>query len=164
MTSEKVGSDSINGREMIKWSLIKWSLIIFLYFLLGLVSLPLITGCTPSIQYQLGEGFYSDTLSKAQVDEAAMAGRVERLGRFSVSTSGCFNFNFTSEGTDRALIIPAVREKLQELHANSADKVGVRERFESWWDLLASFLLVPGLLGCSAYTITGDALLVHGGR
>jgi hypothetical protein len=147
---EKRGSESFNGREMIKWSLT--------------LVLSLITGCTPSMQYQLGEGFYSDTLSKAQVDEAVMAGRVERLGRFSVSTGGCFNFNFTSEGTDRALIIPAVREKLQELHANAADKVGVRERFESWWDLLASFLLVPGLLGCSAYTITGDALSVHGGR
>ena len=133
-------------------------------FLLGLVSLLLITGCTPSKQYWLGEGFYSDTLSKAQVEQAAAAGRVERLGRFSVSTGGCFNFNFTREGTDRALIIPALREKLEELHANAADKVGVRDRLESWSDIFISFLILPGLLGCSTYTITGDALLVYGGR
>ncbi len=56
------------------------------------------------------------------------------------------------------LIIPAIQRKLKEMGANVADNVVASEK---WYDFPLWFLLIPPVLGCSMWEISGQALLVE---
>jgi hypothetical protein len=60
--------------------------------------------------------------------------------------------------TDRRLIIPAVQRKLKEMGANVADAVVANEE---WYDVPLLVLILPPVLGCSFWEISGQALLVE---
>lgn len=113
-------------------------------------------GCAPSLSYRLGQGFYSDSYKKSDVQAAASVGRLRNLGPFATTAGGCGNYS--EESADRKIIIPAVQAKLRELGANVADRVVAKE---AWYDSFMDFLTVPTLLGCSYWTISGQALLVE---
>jgi hypothetical protein len=114
--------------------------------------------CVPSFQYRLGQGFYSANLAKTQVQAAANAGKVRNLGRFSVTAGACGNYS--QDMTDRHIIFPAIQEKLKEMGANVADNVVANEK---WYDFLLGLLIIPALLACSNWEISGEALRVEEG-
>ena len=114
-----------------------------------------VSGCSPSLQYQSGRGFYSDDLVKSQLQDAMAAGKVRNLGRFSVEAGGCFNY--TEDRTDRNIVFPAIKQKLTEMGANAADNVAVKEK---WYDFMLGLLIIPGFLGCNNWEISGEALQV----
>ena len=114
------------------------------------------TACVPSLQYRLGQGFYSDKFAKTQVQAAANVGKVKNLGHFSVERGGCFLYS--QDMADRDVVIPAIQEKLKEMGANVADNVVANEQ---WYDFLLGLLIIPGIMGCSNWTISGEALLVE---
>lgn len=114
------------------------------------------SACVPSLQYRLGQGFYSETFAKTQVQAVANAGKLKNLGRFSVEAGGCFNYS--QDLADRNIVIPAIKKKLKEMGANVADNVVANEM---WYDFLLGLLIIPGILGCSNWTISGEALLVE---
>lgn len=115
-----------------------------------------VSACAPSLSYRLGQGFYSDTYARAHVQAAADTGHLKNLGRFTTTAGGCGNYS--EELADRKIVIPAVQAKLKELGANVADRVVVSE---AWYDSLLDFLTVPTLLGCTYWTVSGQALLVE---
>jgi len=124
---------------------------------LALVGCALTVGaCAPSLSYRLGQGFYSDRYARAQVRAAADTGRLRNLGRFSTTAGGCGHYS--EDSADRNIVIPAVQAKLKELGANVADRVVANE---AWYDSLLDALTVPTLLGCSYWTVSGEALLVE---
>jgi len=115
----------------------------------------MISACVPSLQYRLGQGFYSDAFAKTQVQAAASAGKVKNLGRFSIDYFGCFNYS--QDLTDQNVVIPAIQEKLKELGANVADNVVANQP----WYAFVDVFLFP--LACIHYTVSGEALLVEKG-
>jgi hypothetical protein len=115
-----------------------------------------VSACAPSLADRPGQGFYSETYARGQVQAAANAGRVKSVGRFSTTAGGCGNYS--EESADRNLVIPAIRAKLLELGANVAYGVVAKE---AWYDSLLDLLTVPTLLGCTYWTIGGEALLVE---
>ena len=116
-----------------------------------------LTGCAvPSTQYLLGQGFYSDKLSKTQVTAFANQGKVENMGKFEVSNGACFNTSQSS--TDKSVVIPAIQEQLQLHGANVADNVSASERW--LMDFGLGLLIIPAFIGCSNWNISGDALKV----
>jgi hypothetical protein len=110
----------------------------------------------PSLPYRRGQGFYSESFAKIQVQAAANAGEVKNLGSFSMNAGGCANYE--REMTDRNLIIPAIQRKLKEMGANVADNVVASEK---WYDFPLWFLIIPEVLGCSVWEVSGEALLVE---
>lgn len=116
----------------------------------------LMAGCMPSLQYQKGQGFYSDFYTKSQVQAAADVGSIKNLGRFSIEAGGCGNYS--RGAVDRNIVIPAIKEKLHELGANVADNVVAKEQMS---DATMGMLIVPGLMACTDWTIRGDALLME---
>ena len=121
--------------------------LLFLICVLGLA------GCTPSLQYRLGQGFYSDKYAKTQVLAAANAGRLENLGRFYEDSAACWNW--TQDMTDQNVVFPAIQRKLAEMQANAADNVVANKPFT------AIFVDIFGLpLACTMWTISGEALRV----
>jgi hypothetical protein len=113
------------------------------------------SACTPSFAYRNGQGFYSDQFAKQQVQAAANAGQVENLGRFEVVKGACFNF--TQDQNDHNIIFPAVQEALQEKEGNAADQITANEE---WYDFPMGLLIIPGFIGCSNWTVSGDILRV----
>jgi len=113
------------------------------------------SACTPSFAYRNGQGFYSDQFAKEQVQAAANNGKVQNLGRFEVVKGACFNF--TQDQNDHNIIFPAVEEALQEKEGNAADQITANEQ---WYDFALGLLIVPGFLGCSNWTVSGNALRV----
>lgn len=113
------------------------------------------SACAPSMQYTLGQGYYSDKYSKAQLQEATMTGRTEHLGRVSTSGGGCFLYS--QESADRNVVIPAVQDRLVDVGGDAADKIAATEK---GWDILLSVLVVPGILGCSSWNVAFDALKI----
>jgi hypothetical protein len=112
-----------------------------------------LVACGPSGIYREGRGFYSEQFSPGLVRSAAQAGKVTSLGRFSFETSACGNY---SAGlADRNLVKMTLQEQLPHLGANAAQKVRATEGVGSF---LFSLLLLP--MGCSDWTISGEALLV----
>jgi len=109
------------------------------------------------LQYRIGQGFYSDSYAKTQVQAAANAGKVKNLGHFSTDAGSCFNFS--QDMTDQNVVIPAIKEKLQEMGANVADNVTVNER--TVLDFFLGLLIIPGFIGCGNFTISGEALLIQ---
>lgn len=116
----------------------------------------LLNACAPSLQYRLGQGFYSETFAKTQVQAAANAGKVKSLGRFSVDAGACFNYQ--QDMTDRNVVIPAIQQKLKEMGANVADNVVANEK---WYDFLLGLFILPAVLACTNWEISGEALLVE---
>lgn len=101
-----------------------------------------LSGCLASLHYGLS-------------DVNVPKERIKNLGPFSVEASGCGSYMTDSVGED--IIKPVVQQKLRELGANAADNVEAKER---WYDIPLGMLIVPALLGCSHWTVTGDALLI----
>lgn len=114
------------------------------------------TSCAPSLSYRLGQGFYSETFAKTQVQAAANAGKVKNMGRFSVETGGCGNYS--QDMVDQNLVIPAIKGKLKELGANVADNVVANE---PWYDFVLGLVIIPALMACTNWIISGEALLVE---
>ena len=123
--------------------------------LAGALAAMLASACTPSFAYRNGQGFYSDQYAKQQVQAAANAGQVDNLGRFEVVKGACFNF--TQDQNDHNIIFPAVQEALQEKEGNAADQITANEE---WYDFPMGLLILPGFLGCSNWTVSGDVLRV----
>jgi hypothetical protein len=65
--------------------------------------------------------------------------------------------NYTQDQNDHNIIFPAVEQALSEKEGNAADQITANEE---WYDFLLGLLIVPGFLGCSNWTISGDALRV----
>ena len=116
--------------------------------------LVLVTGCVPSLQYRLGQGFYSDTHAKTQVMAAANAGKLKNLGRFSVDSTACWNW--TQDMTDQNIVIPAIRRVLREQSGNAADNIVANQPFSAIFVHLFGF---PA--ACTKWTISGDVLRVE---
>jgi hypothetical protein len=104
----------------------------------------------------MGEGFYSEQFAKAQVQAQANTGRVDNLGHFSVEKASCFNF--TQDMTDSNVVIPAVQQALSDKGGNVADQITANETFLT--NLAFAVLIIPPFLGCSDWTVSGDALKV----
>jgi len=119
-----------------------------------LLCLVLLNGCVPSLQYRLGQGFYSDTHAKTQVLAAANAGRLKNLGRFSIDSTACWNW--TQDMTDQNIVIPAIRQKLTQLGGNAADNIVANQPFSA---IFVSIFGFPA--ACTEWTISGEALLVE---
>ena len=118
-----------------------------------LVCVFALSGCVPSIQYRLGQGFYSEKYAKTQVQAAANAGRLENLGRFYEDSSDCWNW--TQDMTDQNIVFPAIKRKLEELHGNAADNVVANKPFSAIFIDLFGFPFA-----CTMWTISGEALRV----
>jgi len=118
------------------------------------LSLLLLNGCLPSLQYRLGQGFYSDTHAKTQVMAAANAGRLKNLGRFSVDSTACGNW--TQDLTDQNIVVPAIRQVLREKGGNAADNIVANQPFSAIFVTLLGF---PA--ACTKWTISGEALRVE---
>ena len=110
----------------------------------------------PSLPYTQGQSFYSESFTKMQAQAAGKAGEVKNLGTFVMNAGGCSNYEQTM--TDRKLIIPAVQRKLKEMGANVADAVVARE---AWYNIPSWLLILPPVLGCSFWEISGQALLIE---
>ncbi len=110
----------------------------------------------PSLPYTRGQSFYSESFAKIQAQAAGNAGEVKNLGTFAMNAGGCSNYEQAM--TDRKLIIPAVQRKLKEMGANVADAVVATE---AWYDIPLWLLILPPVLGCSFWEISGQALLVE---
>jgi hypothetical protein len=123
--------------------------------LLAFVVLALLSGCTPSMSYMNGQGFYSPKYTKTQVMGLAAQNQVENLGHFSVTKGGCFLFS--RDTADERIVIPAVQDALKKAGGNAADSIATSER---WYDFFLGILILPGFAGCSNWTIAGDAMLV----
>ncbi|HVN28321.1 MAG TPA: hypothetical protein VMT64_07530, partial [Candidatus Binataceae bacterium] len=64
---------------------------------------------------------------------------------------------FTQDQNDHNIIFPAVQQALQEKEGNAADQITANEE---WYDFPLGLLVIPGFLGCSNWTVSGDALRV----
>ncbi len=114
------------------------------------------TACAPSLPYMLGNGFYSESYSKAQVQAAANNGKVRFLGRFTADGASCGNY--VQDWTDKNLVLPVVKAQLTQLGGNAADNIVTKLNFS---DIMRAITLVPALCGCRSFTISGEALLVQ---
>ena len=112
-----------------------------------------LAACGPSQIYRDGRGFYSEEFSPGLVRTAAKAGKVTTLGPFSFEATSCGNY---SRGlADQHLVVDTLRQKIPTLGANAAQKIRATEDLGSFF---FSLLLSP--MGCSDWTISGEALLV----
>jgi hypothetical protein len=82
---------------------------------------------------------------------------VKNLGRFSVN-AGPTCGNYSPGALERNFVTPAIKAKLKEMGANVADHIDVVERF--WLDFFLGLLVIPVLLACANYTISGEAFLI----
>jgi hypothetical protein len=114
------------------------------------------TACAPSMPYMLGNGFYSENYSKAQVQAAANNGKVTFLGKFSEDGTACGNY--VQESTDNNLVLPVVKAQLSKLGGNAADNIVAKWNFA---DFMLGITILPAIAGCRSYTISGEALLVQ---
>ncbi|MFM8442999.1 MAG: hypothetical protein ACKN9W_06595 [Methylococcus sp.] len=116
-----------------------------------------LTGCAaPSTPYLLGQGFYSDKYSKTEIQNKVATNKVRNLGKFETSAGACFNTSQTA--TDQNIVIPALKKQLQAKGADVADNVTASERW--LMDFGLGLLIIPGLIGCSNWNISGDALKI----
>ena len=115
--------------------------------LLLFLSVVLLNGCVPSLQYRLGKGFYSDTDAKTQVMAAANAGKLKYLGRFTVDSTSCWNWS--QDMTDENIVIPAIRQKLTEMGGDAADNIVANQPFSGIFIGLFGFLAA-----CTEWTIS----------
>jgi hypothetical protein len=114
------------------------------------------TACAPSMPYILGTGFYSESHSRAQVQAAAINGKLKFLGKFTEDSTTCGNY--LQEWTDNNLVLPVARAELARVGGNAADNIVAKWNMT---DVLLAFTLFPAFAGCRSYTISGEALLVQ---
>lgn len=120
-----------------------------------LVSMTL-TACAPSLPYMMGNGFYSESHSRAQVQAAANSGRITFLGKFTEDGTACGLY--VQELTDSNLVLPVVKAQLGKVGGNAADNIVTKWNFT---DFMLGVTLLPLLMGCRSYTICGELLLVQ---
>lgn len=120
------------------------------------VILLFMSGCLSPFPQELSPGFYSDRLRKEQVPVALRSGDVTPMGRFSTVTGGCFQYQQAS--LERNIIIPALQNELQTRGANVADNVLATE---PWYSQTLHLLVLPTLMGCSLWEVSGEALRVR---
>jgi len=113
----------------------------------------LLAACAPSQPYRLGQGFYSEDFSHAQVRAAMKAGKVTPIKAFSFEASSCGNY--TTGLADERLVYDTLGHELPKMGANAAEQVTATEPLGN---LFMSFITIP--MGCSDWTISGQALLV----
>lgn len=114
------------------------------------------TACAPSMPYILGNGFYSQSHSRAQVQAAANNGKLTFLGKFTEESTACGNY--LQEWTDNNVVLPVAKAELARVGGNAADNIVAKWNMT---DVLLAFTLLPVLAGCRSYTISGEALLVQ---
>jgi hypothetical protein len=114
------------------------------------------SACAPSMPYVLGNGFYSESFSKVQVQAAANNGKVEFLGKFTEDSAACGLY--VQESTDNNLVLPVVKSQLGKLGGNAADNIVAKWNFS---DFMLAITLLPAIAGCRSYTISGEALMVQ---
>jgi len=114
------------------------------------------TACAPSMPYVLGNGFYSENYSKAQVQAAANNGKIKFLGKFTEDSSACGLY--VQDLTDNNLVLPVVKSQLSRLKGNAADNIVAKWNFS---DFLLAITVLPAVCGCRSYTISGEAMLVQ---
>ena len=114
------------------------------------------TACAPSMPYILGTGFYSESHSRAQVQAAAINGKLKFLGKFTEESTACGNY--LQEWTDNNVVLPVAKAELARVGGNAADNIVAKWNMT---DVLLAFTLAPVLAGCRSYTISGEALLVQ---
>lgn len=106
--------------------------------------------------YVLGNGFYSESHSRAQVQAAANNGKLKFLGKFTEESTACGNY--LQEWTDNNVVLPVAKAALGRVGGNAADNIVAKWNMT---DVLLAFTLLPTLAGCRSYTISGEALLVQ---
>ncbi|HJV33656.1 hypothetical protein [Geomonas sp.] len=114
------------------------------------------SACAPSMPYVLGNGFYSEKYSKAQVQAAANNGKLKFLGKFTEDSTACGLY--VQEWSDSDLVLPVVKSHLNSLGGNAADNIIAKWNFS---DFLLAITLLPAIAGCRSYTISGEILLVQ---
>ena len=127
--------------------------------IINAIFLIFLNACTPSKQYMSGQGFYSENFTKPQINALADKSNIKELGQFSVTNGGCGYYS--GEAADIGVVIPAVKERLTVLGGNVADNILTKEQ---WYDGLLGVFIIPGLLACSNWTISGNALLVNNSK
>jgi hypothetical protein len=133
----------------------------FRHAAVAILIMILFTACSfgqwyePSLQYLRGEGYYSEDITRGQLQEAAAKGKVQERGRFAERPSGCFNY--TEASIDRNIVIPTVRKKLIELEGDAAEQILALSALE----LNPLVYWTVGILGCSFWTIAGNAVHVE---
>ncbi len=115
-----------------------------------------LAACAPSQAYREGRGVYSPTLSEAQIDAAARAGKIKKLGHFQFDSSACGNY--WTALADQNLIFPSLEEKLLELNADAA--VGIKATEATSADMLLYYVLTLPM-GCSDWTVSGEAVTLE---
>ncbi|HUO05984.1 MAG TPA: hypothetical protein VMU16_12375 [Candidatus Binataceae bacterium] len=118
----------------------------------------LLSACSPSAQYQQGQGFYSEQYSQSQVDALEKAGKVKTVAQFSVDKKSCLNYS--AGMTDRNLVIPAAQEGLRKWYGNAASQISAKEE---WYDNTIGVMLMnvlPLALGCKNLEVSENVLKV----
>lgn len=113
------------------------------------------SGCLSPSPEELGPGFYSDRFRQDEVPIALQSGEVMPMGRFSIVTAGCFQYQQAS--VERNIIIPALRDELDTRGANVADDLLITE---PWYSHTLRLLMIPTLMGCSLWELSGEAIRV----
>jgi len=116
----------------------------------------LLAACAPSQAYREGRGFFSPSLSHAQVEAATRAGKIKHLGRFEFEASACGNY--WTGIADQNLIFPTLEEKLLELNADAAVNVRATEAMDA---VMFVYYVLTLPMGCSDWTVTGEAIRVE---
>ncbi len=116
----------------------------------------LLGGCAPSAPFKIGKGYYSEEHAKLQVEEAESENRIEKIGAFETEASGCGNYS--EQAVDANLMNPAIRAELKKMQGDAASDVKAEEK---WYSLFMEILIVPPLLGCSSWDVTGNALKIE---
>src|SRR5581483_744369 len=100
-----------------------------------LLTMALLAGCMPAIEYTLP-------------DPMPIKGPLKSVGTFQVDTRGCGSYSTRS--VDEKIIRPALRAKLGSMGAVTADNLVVTEK---WYDVPLGLLIIPAAFGCSHWTI-----------
>ncbi len=112
-------------------------------------------GCAPSAPFKIGKGFYSEKHAQSQVNQADSDNRAEKIASFKTEAYGCGDYS--AEKIDANIMNPAIREELKRLDADAAANVKAEENIYS---LINELLVLPALLGCTNWDVTGDALRI----
>jgi hypothetical protein len=119
------------------------------------ICMLLLVGCTPSIEYQRGQGFFSEDYVNLQARAAAKAGTKKDLGPFSQSTGACWLY--FNDSVDQKIILPTVKAKLKEMGGNVAENILIQENDSTFW---LNFLILPILAACGTWNVSGEAFLM----
>lgn len=119
------------------------------------ICMLLLVGCTPSIEYQRGQGFFSEDFASLQAQAAAKAGARKDLGPFSESAGACWLY--FNDSVDQHIVIPTVKAKLKEMGGNVAENILIQENDSTFW---LNFLILPILAACGTWNVSGEAFLM----